>query len=204
MIITVGRQYAAGGRDIAKRLGEAFNLVVYDSKLLSAAAAESGISAEHFSKADEQTHYARATKWLSSHVPLFFGAYGANQGLTNQTLFQLQSDAIRQIAEQGDCIFIGRCADYILRERTDMVSVFITADEEERIEHIMCSENVNRDKALKIIRAMDRQRADYYNFYTEKTWGEAKSYDLCINCTRLGHDKTADFIVDFIKKRFKE
>lgn len=201
MVITIGRQYAGGGRDVAGRLGEIFGLDVYDKNLLSAAAAESGISAQHFIEADEQTRYARATRWLSSHVPLFFGTYGGNQGLTNQALFQLQSDAIRQIAEKGGCIFIGRCADYILRDREDLVSVFISSDENERVERVMQTEGVDEDKALKIIKNMDRQRAQYYNFYTEKTWGAASSYDLCVNSSLLGTAKTADFIAEFIKDR---
>lgn len=198
MILSIGRQLGAGGIQIAELLGKKFGIEVYDNKLLALAAEESGICAKHFEQADEQTRYARATRWLSSHVPLFFGAYGQNQGLTNQELFQLQSDAIRDIAAKGDCIFIGRCADYILRSRTDLISVFICADINDRISRIAALDNITPHEAQSKIRHTDRQRAKYYNFYTEKLWGDAASYDLSINSSVLGIEKTADFIAEFI------
>lgn len=199
MLLCLGRQFGSGGHQIANIIGSKLGMTVYDKSLLAEAAEESGIKTRYFEQADEQTHFARASRWLSSHVPLFFGAFGTNDGLTNQMLFQIQSDTIRLLAEKDNAIFLGRCADYILRDKNNMLSVFITADIDDRVQRIAAKEKMSEEEALKKIKRVERQRKIYYNFYTEKRWGRAASYDLCVNSSILGIEKTADFIAEFIR-----
>ena len=124
-------------------------------------------------------------------------------GFSEESLFQFQSDAIRKAAYEGNCVFVGRCADYILRDRTDMLSVFITADLDWRAQQVISRHKCSKDEALKIIHNAESQRASYYNYYTGKRWGDSASYDLCVNSCRLGLDATAQLVRDFIVKSSK-
>ena len=123
--------------------------------------------------------------------------------LSGEALFRIQSDVIRRVAERESCIFVGRCADYILRERTDTINLFFTADLGDRVRRITSRTGCTAAEAEAKIEAMDRQRARYYNYYTSRTWGEAASYDLTINTSRLGEEGTVDLVIDFINKRMK-
>ena len=113
----------------------------------------------------------------------------------------MQSDAIRKAATESACVFVGRCADYVLRDNPNMVSIFITADLDERVRNVSQRQNCSEDEAQKIINTAESSRASYYNYYTGKTWGSSASYDLCINSSRLGLEGTKEFIADFIRRR---
>lgn len=168
MIITIGRQLAAGGRAVGKRLAQELNLHYYDKGLLAAAAEESGLSVEHFSAADEQYN-------------IFTLAFSSD----NQRLFEIQAETIRQLAAKEDCLFVGRAADYVLRDRQDVLSVFLVADLNDRQQRLMLKEGVAEKEARAMIEKADRRRADYYNFYTGKQWGSALCYDLCLNTSQI-------------------
>ena len=120
---------------------------------------------------------------------------------SDESLFQFQCDAIRKAAAQDNCIFIGRCADYVLRDEPDAVSVFITANIDDRIKNVSLREQVDADTARKIIQKKENARASFYNYYTGKKWGAAESYDLIVNVSVLGIDPTTDFIADFIQRK---
>ena len=200
IIICVGRQLGSGGHDIARMLALDFNAKYYDQELLNLAAKESGISEKFFEQNDEQRGIFRSLFHLhASHV-------GDNNLYANnfsqENLFKFQSDAILKAADEGSCVFVGRCADYVLRERKDVVSVFVTASMEFRVQQIMAKQKLEHAAARKYIEQREAKRAAYYNYYTGKRWGVAESYDLCIDTSVLGLQATEKFIADFVKKRF--
>lgn len=201
IIICVGRQLGSGGHDIARMLAMDFNAKYYDQELLNLAAKESGISEKFFEQNDEKRGIFRSLFHLhASHV----GDNNMyNNDFSQENLFKFQSDAILKAADEGSCVFVGRCADYVLRERTDVVSVFVSASKGFRIDQIMAKLNVDAPTANKYIKQRESQRASYYNYYTGKKWGSAESYDLCIDSSVLGLQATERFIADFIRKRFK-
>ena len=200
IIICVGRQLGSGGHDIARMLALDFNAKYYDQELLNLAAKESGISEKFFEQNDERRGIFRSLFHLhASHV----GDNNMyNNDFSQENLFKFQSDAILKAADEGSCVFVGRCADYILRERTDVVSVFISASKRFRIDQIMAKQHLDVPEANKYIKQRESQRASYYNYYTGKKWGSAESYDLCIDSSVLGLQATERFIADFIRKRF--
>lgn len=200
--ITVGRQLGSGGGQIAKRLAEIFNCQLYDRELLNLAARESGFSADLFEHSDEQKNFLDSLgATLFSSRAAAFGSRLSNNLNSEEALFQFQSDAIRKAASQNDCVFVGRCADYILRDEPRCVNIFITAPLEQRLKRVMERHQCDEQKALKILNGKEHRRANYYNFYTGKRWGAAESYDLCIDSSILGIEGTAAFIAEFIKQK---
>ena len=200
IIICVGRQLGSGGHDIARMLALDFNAKYYDQELLNLAAKESGISEKFFEQNDERRGFFRSLFHMqASHVGdnnLY------NNDFSQENLFKFQSDAIMKAADEGSCVFVGRCADYVLRERKDVVSVFVSASKRFRIDQIMAKKNMDAPSANRYIKQRESQRASYYNYYTGKKWGSAESYDLCIDSSVLGLQATEKFIADFIRKRF--
>lgn len=197
--INIGRQIGSGGRAVAKIVSEKLNINVYDRKLLKTASDQTGFSEEHFEKADEE----------SSRNPLrslIFANLGngsmAKNYMSNESLFAMQSDAIRQIHEQEDCIFIGRCADYTLRDSDMTLNVFLAATPNDRIRRICNIENCSEDKARSIMNDADKKRSSYYNYYTDKKWGDSSSYDICLNTSTFGYEKCADIIIELAKNKF--
>lgn len=199
MIINIGRQLGSGGRVIARRLAENLGCRFFDRELLNLAARESGFCESLFEQNDENKRFFKSLFHL--HVPhLSDGNFYSNK-LSQESLFKFQSDAIRRAADEGPCVFVGRCADYVLRERPDTVNIFITADTASRIRMVCGREKCSEDKAMKIIKAGDRERAAYYNYYTGKVWGHGESYDLCINSSQMGLERTEEFIRAFVCQR---
>lgn len=197
MIINVGRQLGSGGRTIASRLAERFNCRFYDRELLNLAAKESGFCEEFFERNDENKNFFKTIFHL--HVPHMSDGNFYNNNLSQESLFKFQSDAIRKAAESGACVFVGRCADYVLRDRTDVVNIFVTANAEDRINRICGRDGLDEAEARKRISKGDSERASYYNYYTGKKWGHSESYDLCVNSSVLGMSGTVDYISRFIE-----
>lgn len=198
MIINVGRQLGSGGRTIASRLAERFNCRFYDRELLNLAAKESGFCEEFFERNDENKNFFKTIFHL--HVPHLSDGNFYNNNLSQESLFKFQSDAIRKAAESGACVFVGRCADYVLRDRTDVVNIFVTANTEDRINRICGRDGLDEAEARKRISKGDSERASYYNYYTGKKWGYSESYDLCVNSSVLGMSGTVDYISRFIEQ----
>ena len=199
LIINVGRQIGSGGRVIAKLLAETFGCQYYDREILCMAAKESGISEKFFEQNDEQKGFFHSL--FHMHAPHMSDSSFYGTGMSQEELFKMQSDAIRKAAEEGSCVFVGRCADYVLRDFRHVTNVFITADMEQRTAEVMKRLESNEETAQKHITNHENERAKYYNFYTGKTWGHSASYDLCINSSLLGIEGTADFIAKFVRKR---
>lgn len=197
-IICVGRQLGSGGHIIAKRLAEEFGFKFYDREVLNLAAQESGFCEEFFEKNDERKGFFNHI--FHMHVPFISDSSFYDNGLSQENLFRLQSDAIRKAADRSSCVFVGRCADYVLREHKNMVSIFVTANIDERIANVCKRNNCTADEAQNIISSQEDSRSNYYNYYTGKTWGAAESYDLCVNTSLLGIEDTQEYISQFIRK----
>ena len=203
-IINIGRSLGSGGRAIGHILAKEFDIAYYDREILNLAAKESGFCPEVFERSDEKNRFLRT---LGNIIPFFGGGSTYyNNELSNENLFRLQSEAIRKAAADHSCIFIGRCADYILRDFPRCVNVFITADMADRISSVVKRNGCTENEARSIIERGDKERADFYNFYSSGTWGAASTYHLCINSSVLGIDRTAEYIKQFIidKLGFKE
>ena len=198
-IINIGRQLGSGGRSIADILAHHYNITAYDRKLIELAAKESGLSQEFFENADEKKSHGFFHSIFSNRVAA--NALGSNDSyLSNDALFKVQSDIIRDLAERESCIFIGRCADYILREHPHCINLFFTANLEDRVARMASEKNITLAQAEELIEKTDRRRANYYNYYSGKTWGAAESYDLCINTSHHGFEGTAEMLINFIDK----
>ena len=198
IIINVGRQLGSGGHDIARMLALDFNAKYYDKEILNLAAKESGFSEKIFEQNDEKKGFIRGLFSMAS--PHISSSYDA--GFSQENLFKFQSDAIRKAAQQGSCVFVGRCADYVLRDFENVVNVFITASMHDRVEQILNKQQVTPQEAKRMIQQAEGNRASYYNYYTGKKWGHAESYDLCVNTSILGMVETEKMIAEFIRKKF--
>ena len=201
MIINVGRQVGAGGQEIGRMLAEDFDAKFYDRELLNLAAKESGFSEKFFKQNDEKKGFLRGL--LNVQTPHLSGGnlYGSN--FSQERLFQFQSDAIRKVAQEDSCVFLGRCADYVLRDFDNVVNVFITASMDFRIQLVSKVKELDDEHARKLIEHVESRRAQYYNYYTGKKWGAAESYDLCIDSSILGLEETEKLIAEFIRKKFR-
>lgn len=200
IIITVGRQIGSGGHIIAKQLAESFGCKFYDKELLNLAAKESGFSEKFFEQNDEQKGFLKSLFHL--HTPFLADNSFYKNSFSQESLYKFQSDAIAKAANEGSCVFVGRTADYILRDRKDVVNIFITANIDERIKAVCKRSNIDRAAARKLIANAESERASYYNYYTGKRWGHGESYDLCVNSSLLGLEETELLIAHFIRKRF--
>ena len=193
-IIAIGRQFGSGGKLVAEAIGRLLDIPVYDKELIAKAAEESGFSKELFKKSDEKRNLFSISSFFSS------GRFGpGNNYVGDNELFKFQSNVIQGIAAEGPAVFVGRCADYILRE-TNRLSVFITAPLENRIQRVRERMGVDREEASSLIQKKDRSRATYYNFFSFGDWGAASNYDLCIDSSILGIERTAETIISFGKE----
>jgi hypothetical protein len=201
IIINIGRQVCAGGLEIGKLLAEEFHAKYYDRELLNLAAKESGFSEEFFKQSDERKGFLRSFFHLPYSNNWGGGSNFYQSNFSQESLFKFQSDAIIKAALEGSCVFVGRCADYVLRDFDDVVNVFITSPIEARAQLFMKEKNVTYDEAVKRIQQVESRRASYYNYYTGKHWGHAASYDLCIDSSAMGAAETARLIADFVRKK---
>ena len=200
-VITIGRQLGSGGKEVAEKLARELGVKVYDKALLQAAACESGIDASLFEKADERESNSLFGGFFSIHGSIS-EYFSAGSCIDNDKLFEIQSEAIRNIAQSESCIIVGRCAEYVLRDHPAMLSVFITADHNDRVARIMRAEGLGREAAVEFIEKNDKKRRSYHDYYATTHWGLASSYDLCVNLSRLGVDGTVEFIKQYITARF--
>lgn len=199
--ITLGRQLGSGGRQIGEQLARTFHIAYYDKELLNLAAQSSGLHPDLFKQADEHTSRGLLGGLFGTRFPFVTeGAIPDRNCLSHEALFQIQSDVVRHLANEGPALFVGRCADYILREHPRCINFFITANLEDRIARIRERCACSRDEALQQIEQTDRRRAAYYNFYSNRTWGEAASYHLCVNSSVLGLDGTTRLLARFVQE----
>ncbi len=201
MIITIGREYGSGGRVIGRLVAEKLGVPFYDKEILTRAAEESGLCREVFERNDEK---ASVGSMLSATGGLHMGVVGAGiQMPLNQRVFLAQFDAITKIASEGDCVIVGRCADYVLKDMPDVTHVFLYASVEKRIERIMQVESCDRDTARELIRKTDKQRKSYYNFFADGNWGLRSNYDLMVRTDHHKPEDIANAIIAFARETTK-
>jgi len=197
-IITIGRQIGSGGLEIAQKLSDKLGVKMYDKELLNIASRESGLRNDLFEKKDEKIENGlKGVLGSLLGIRGYFadgGAISLSSSITEEDLFTVQSAVIKKIASENSSIFIGRCADYILRDYPTILSVFISAEKKFRIARLMDMRGITQAEALKIIDQLDKERAAYYNYYTFKKWGDASSYHLCIDSSKFGIDGAVEMI----------
>lgn len=197
-IVTIARGFGSGGRTIGKMLSEKLNVKFYDKDLIRIASDVSGINEALFGQSDEKTKSGVFNK-----PGVYKGeviAPGKSGYISEENLFNYQAMVIKEIASEGSCVIVGRCADHILRDDPSVVRVFIYADEEHCVKNVADVKGItDRREAIKAITSTDKERAAYYKAHTGREWIDARNYDLCLNSGDLGFDKCVDIITDFIR-----
>lgn len=193
-IITITRQYGSGGREIGERLAQTMGIEFYDNKLLDVASDDSGIHKNHFEENDE--------KRTNSFLYLLSTTYGQGGVPFDDTLFFAQLNAIQKVASQSSCVIMGRCADYALRDFNNVANIFISAPFETRVKRAVEVYGIGEKHAADYVKRIDKQRTSYYNYYTDRRWGQPQNYQLCIDSSALGMDGTTELIKDFLEKYF--
>ena len=192
MIITIGRQHGSNGHAVAETLAKRLNIPCYSKEIVDRTARDSNFSHEVIRSYDEK----RISPFMAPSTHFF----GMDEGFRlNMQIASAQFEAIRSLADEGDAVFVGRCADYVLRNRKDLVRIFLMADMPYRIKTVMERKSLTQDQAKKLIREVDKDRSSYYRYYTDQTWGESGCYDLCLNVGRVGIEGAAESIEAFIK-----
>lgn len=192
-IITISREFGSGGRTIGKALAEKLGVPCYDSEIIDKVAEKSGFTKEYIADKGE---YIKTT-----HLAGLFHSNYYYQSSNEDIIRDIQTKIILECAEQGPCVIVGRCADYILRERSDVLKVFICSDKESRAKRIVEVYGENEDSPEKRLKDKDKKREAYYKFYTDMEWGNARNYDISLNSAVLGIDKCADIIFDICKTK---
>lgn len=202
-IITIGREYGSAGREIGYKVAEAFGIKLYDKEMLARAAKESGICEEIFQSHDEKPTNSFLYSLVMDTYSMGYSGNTYTDMPINHKVFLAQFDAIKKIADEGPCILVGRCADYALESYPNVVSVFIHADMQSRIRRIARIYDLTDAKAKDVIVKTDKKRASYYNYYTNKKWSDAESYELCLTSSELGIEGTAQAIIDYVTLKEK-
>ena len=195
LIITIGREYGSGGHEIGEKLAKLLKIGFYDKELIRLAAEKSGLSDEFV-----ENHEQRSRTGFIQNLgfsPVYNGGFLSSSYLPlSESLFISQAQVIREIAEKSPAVIVGRCADYVLSERENTINVFIFAPKEDRVRRIMERHNVDEATALKEIAASDKERGNHYFRYSDQKWGKAQNYDVCINSSLMGIEKTAEMLAD--------
>lgn len=189
VIITIGRQFGAGGREIGKELAAKLNIPYYDKEILRKAAKISGLSEAYLENEDE-----KVTKSFLYSLVMGTRTLTGQPSLEELTR-EAEREAVLSVADEGSCIIVGRCADYILSGCEGLLRIFIMAEEKQRVERVSKRDNLDIREADLKIKKMDKRRAAYYNMYTDHNWGNAGNYDLCINMSRIEKEKVIEMIV---------
>lgn len=199
-VITIGREFGSGGHDIGIKLAEKLGVKCYDKELLELAAKQSGLCEELFASQDEKPTNSFLYSLVMDTYSLGYSSSYSDMPI-NHKVFLAQFDTIKKLADNESCVIVGRCADYALEDYPNAVSVFIKADIKERVERIKKLYNISDNKAADMIQKTDKRRASYYNYYSSKKWGEAKSYDLCVDSGELGEEGVIELICKYIDIR---
>lgn len=200
-IITLGRQLGSNGKLIGKALAEKLDIPFYDKALIARTAKESGLSEHLFDGIEEKPTHSLLYSLVMGVQSTKGLYYQYNDMLNGDNIFKIQADVIKNIASEGSCVIVGRCADYILRDHPHLVRLFLCADEEHRIQTLIERDTMTEKVAIAAVAKADKRRANYYNFYTNKTWGDVKNYDLCLNTGNLTQEESVQILADYIAKR---
>ena len=196
-IITIGRQYGSGGRDLGAKLAEKLNCDFYDKEIIQLAAGSTGYTPEYISKREENM----TNSFLYDLVHEMY-AYSDEYEPPKDKIFEAEAEVIRSAAKKGNCVIVGRCADYVLKDNPNVVSVFVHADEKFCLDRAMERNSMTEKEMKKYIEKTDKFRGDFYRYHTGHEWADARIYDLCLNSGKLGFQKCVEEIKAYIKIRF--
>lgn len=200
VVITISRQYGSNGRHIGMALAKELGFAFYDKELIKLAATQNGISEKMFEEADEMpsNSFLYSLSMGSRNIGMGFNYMDC---LSNDKLFLMQSQVIRQLAEQGSCVIVGRCADYILRDCENCINVFFHASADFRIAHVMEDLDISEEAAKDMIRKMGKKRASYYNYYSDVEWGDASSYHVALDVSELSEQAAVKILKEYLSVR---
>lgn len=206
LVITIGRQFGSGGRDVGEKVASALGIPFYDKELVEMAAQKSDISKEALKEVDERA----TSSFLYSLAGGNYSMRGINAPLyyempINDKLFIAQADVIKNLAKQGSCVIVGRCADYVLENEdyVDLLNIFIYGSVDYRARRVMNALNLPQSKARDRVVKTDKQRRTYYDYYTSRDWGVMSNYDLCLNTENIGIDNAAQMIIKYVETKLK-
>lgn len=201
-VVTLGRQFGCGAREIGQMVAKMLGINYYDKELLLEAAKQSGVAPAVFEASDERTPKFFSSLW-SFNLGYYSGAlFVGDQPVKEDNVYQAQSQVMIDLAKQSSCVIVGRSADYILRNEVNVISIFLHSSMDDRIQRIINRGDCDNEKEAKEMAIkQNKLRANYYDFYTDKHWGSAESYDLSIDSSKLGPEATAKLIVDYVKTR---
>lgn len=204
-VITVGRQFGSGGRELGRLIAVKLGIEFYDKELLHEAARTAGVSVEFFQHNDEKfpRFLSGAFSFAMGYIP--YSTYAGSSAISDESLYGAQSDFICSLAESRSCVIVGRSSDYVLRHHPRCVNIFVHAPIEARAERIVRrGDSDTQARARELAEKTDKLRAGYYNFYTDKTWGEAAGYHLSVDSASMEMDKIADVVCAYVRARFPE
>lgn len=203
-VITIGRQFGSGGRELGRRLAERLGIKYYDKELLLEAARKAGVNPEFFERSDERFPSFLSGLFSFALGYSSFNLYAGSSSISDEQIYKAQSDFIRSLGIETSCVIVGRTADYVLRDHPHLISIFVHAPVEECVRRIMRRGDFDSpDKARSHAAKVNRLRADYYNFYTDRTWGAAASYNLTVDTSLMTMDELVDFLADYVGRRLK-
>ena len=204
-IISIGRQYGSGGHEIGEKLAHSLGIKFYDNSLIDRCSKESGLCKEIIMEHDEKPTSSFLYNLVTDPYSINFNRGSLTDMPYGQKIFLAQYNTVRKIASEESCVIVGRCADYILKDYPNLISLFIYADKDFRLKRIAAENpDINESKLTDILEKKDRSRASYYNYYADTKWGHAKTYDLCINSAKLGIDGTVKLLEDYVQLFAKE
>ena len=201
LVITIGRQCGSGGRMIGQKIAERLGIKCYDKELLNLASKNSGLCKELFESHDEKPTSSFLYSLVMDTYSLGYTTSAYTDMPINHKIFLAQFDTIKKLADEESCVIIGRCADYALADYPNVLTVFITGNEEEKIKRLAEINKIDPQKAREMMIKTDKRRSSYYNYYSSKKWGDAQSYDLCINSTVVGVENAVEIILDCAKRK---
>jgi len=203
-VISIGRELGSGGKAIGQIMADKLGIKIYDRSLIDLASKQSGISTDIIKNADEVPRKnALGAMFRAVTIPFMSLDSFYSNTINDQSLFKVQSEIINKLSESENCIIVGRCSDYLLRNHPRHLNIFIRADKDDKIKFVCDREIIGRETAENMIKKVDKQRAAYHDFYSETKWGDSKAYDICINSSILGREATAEFLVEYAKKALK-
>ena len=203
IVITIAREYGSGGRTIGEMLANELGIHFYDKELAKLASEDSGINEALFNTNDEKVKASKLMQLLRPHNSELITP-DSDEFTSEDNLFNLQAKVIRQLAERESCVIMGRCADYVLEDYDNVLSVFVHAPHDFKMEQAGLKISLKGKELERFIEKTDRQRAGYYKYHTGREWTDARNYDLCLNSAKLGFDKCVEEIISYMKVRFGE
>ena len=199
-VITIARGFGSGGKTIGAMLAKRLDIDYFDNDLLRLASEESGINIALFGKADEKVKANLFKKYNRSYGSKIISP-DSTEFISDDNLFNYQAKIMRDLAAKQNCIIIGRCGDYVLRDDPKAIRIFVCADEQTCIDKVVELYGIDADDAKKKIDKIDKSRAAYCKYYTGNDWNNPANYDLCINTTKVGFDGAVDIIIDYMKRK---